>query len=269
MGRLYEGDNLVVMRELETGSATLVYADPPFGTNKDRRGTAGEYEDSWGHVREYITWLRPRLVEMCRLLRPDGTLYLHLDRRSVHHARLLLDELFGARCFQNEIIWHYTGGGRGTLSFPHKHDNILVYHKGESYKFNADAVREPYAPTSGYASSGITAASGKRYVPHPLGKVVDDVWKIPIVNPLSRERTGYPTQKPEALLERILLASSDAGDLVLDPFSGSGTTAAVAQKLDREWVAIDSNPEAITATRTRLEALGADVVMGREGGQTT
>lgn len=259
MGSLYLGDNLEVMADLRGESLQLVYADPPFGTNRGRRGGNGEFEDSWVDPAAYIAWLHPRIEQIRRLLSPAGTLYLHLDRRSAHHARLLLDEIFGARNFQNELIWHYTGGGRGTRYFTHKHDNILVYHKGPGYKFNAEAVREPYAPASGYARSGITASSGKLYMPHPLGKVMDDVWSIPIINPLSRERTGYPTQKPEALLRRMVLASTDPGDLVLDPFCGSGTTAAAAHRLGRDWIAIDSSQVAIDITRRRLEALGAEV----------
>ena len=256
MGKLYLGDNLPLMCEMEAGSITLVYADPPFGANRARQGGDGGYEDTWVDTEAYLGWLWPRLEQIHRLLSPEGTLYLHLDRRSVHHVRLLLDDLFGARNFQNEIIWHYTGGGRGTRYFPHKHDNILVYHKGPGYKFNTDAVREPYAPTSRYARSGIRARSGKLYTPHPGGKVMDDVWHIPILNPLSPERTGYPTQKPEALLRRIILASSDPGDRVLDPFAGSGTAAAVAEKLGREWVAIDASPVAVELIRARVEALG-------------
>lgn len=197
MGKLHLGDNLPYIQALEEGSVQLVYADPPFGTNTSRVGANGGYADLWANPEEYVEWLRRRLQAVHRVLAPSGTLYLHLDRRNVHHARLVLDEVFGARNFGNEIIWHYTGGGRGTRSFPHKHDNILVYHRGPGYKFNFDAVREPYARTSGYAKGGIRARSGKLYRPHPAGKLMDDVWNIPMINPLSSERTGYPTQKPE------------------------------------------------------------------------
>ncbi len=265
MGTLHLGDNLPYMAAMLAESVRLVYADPPFGTKRTRAARGGEYADSWADPAAYVAWLRPRVAELRRLLAPDGTLYLHLDRRSVHHARLLLDEVFGPLNFQNEIIWHYTGGGRGTRWLPHKHDNILVYHKGPSYIFNADALREPYAPTSGYARGGIRSRSGKHYIPNPDGKLMDDVWRIPIVNPLSRERTEYPTQKPEALLRRIVLASTNRGDLVLDPFCGSGTTAMVAQSLGREWVAIDSAPSAIEITRTRLARLEHEKPASPEG----
>ncbi len=261
VGILHLGDNLPYLTRLPEGSVQLVYADPPFGANRDRLGDAGTFGDRWSSPAEYVGWLQPRLAAIRRALADSGTLYLHLDRRSVHHARLLLDDIFGPRNFGNEVIWHYTGGGRGTRAFPHKHDNILVYHKGPGYKFNASEVREPYAPTSGYARSGIRARSGKLYTPHPDGRVMDDVWSIPMINPLSPERTGYPTQKPEELLRRVLLASTDPGDLVLDPFCGSGTTPAVAHKLGRDWLAIDASPVAIETTRARLEALNAEVVL--------
>lgn len=251
------GDNLVVMSGMASSSVELVYADPPFGANRSRRGALGEFNDTWPRPADYIAWLRPRVQEMHRLLAPLGTLYLHLDRRNVHHGRLLLDEVFGEARFGNEIIWHYTGGGRSGRYFPHKHDNILVYHRGSEYTFNADAVREPYAQTSGYARSGIVSAAGKLYRPHPLGKVMDDVWRVPIVNPLSPERTGYPTQKPVELLRRIVAASSDCGDVVLDPFCGSGTTPVVAESLGRRWIAIDESPAAIETARARLERLRA------------
>lgn len=252
MGHLHLGDNLPFMQSLPAGSVQLVYADPPFGTNRSMQGSDGSYPDRWESPAAYVEWMRPRLQEMHRVLREDGSLYLHLDRRSVHHARLLLDDVFGPGNFQNEIIWHYTGGGRSRTHFPHKHDNILVYHKSARYKFNADAVREPYAPGSGYARGGIVSRAGKRYSPHALGKVMDDVWHIPIVNPMSRERTGYPTQKPEALLARILAASTDERNLVLDPFCGSGTTAVVAERMNRDWIAVDVCSDALEVTRSRL-----------------
>ncbi len=257
MGTIYLGDNLSFLKKLASGSVTLVYADPPFRTNRIRVDENGRYNDVWQGIDHYLEWLSPRLQEIHRVLSDEGTFYLHLDRRSVHYVRLLMDDIFGARNFQNEIIWHYTGGGRGNRHFPHKHDNILVYHKTRNYKFNTDAVREPYANTSGYARSGIRARSGKHYYPHPLGKVLDDVWFIPIVNPMSPERTGYPSQKPEELLRRIILASSDEGDVVLDPFCGSGTTLVVAHKLGRQWIGMDSSSEAVEVCIKRLRAIGA------------
>ena len=164
----------------------------------------------------------------------------------------MLDQVFGFNHFQNEIIWHYTGGGRSKSYFSRKHDSIFLYAKSDSYTFNVDAIRVPYKETSGYAQSGITSAAGKKYMPNPLGTPMDDVWDIPIINPLSKERLGYPTQKPLVLLERILNASSNPGDVVLDAFCGCGTALVAAQKLKRKWIGIDISPTACRVMAQRL-----------------
>lgn len=201
----------------------------------------------------YLVSVTERLTELYRVLHKTGSLYLHCDRRMAHFFRLICDTLFGEANFRSEIIWHYTGGGRAKRYFSRKHDTILFYTKSDDYTFNLDAIREPYKETSGYARSGITSAAGKRYIPHPRGTPADDVWDIPIVNPMAKERTGYPTQKPLALLERIVAASSNENDMVLDPYCGSATTMAAAQKLRRAWIGIDSSELAITAAKYRLE----------------
>ena len=201
----------------------------------------------------YIVSITERLCELHRALSPTGSLYLHCDRRTSHYFRVICDALFGESNFRNEVIWHYTGGGRAKSYFSRKHDVILFYTKTSKYTFNLDAIRQPYCETSGYARSGITSASGKKYMPHPDGTPADDVWDIPIVNPMARERTGYPTQKPVALLERIIAASSNEGDVVLDPCCGSGTTLVAAQNLGRSWIGIDLSELAITATYHRLQ----------------
>ena len=144
-----------------------------------------------------------RLLLMRDILAEDGSIYMHCDRRAAPTARLFMDYLFGPERFLGEIIWHYTGGGRSTRYFSRKHDVILHYAKSGRWTFNVDAVRVPYKETSGYARGGIVSAAGKRYAPHPDGTPVDDVWSIPIVNPMSRERLSSPTQKPEALLHRV------------------------------------------------------------------
>lgn len=186
------------------------------------------------------------------LLAEDGSLYLHCDQRSSAFLRLFLDHLFGADHFLGEIVWHYTGGGRSRRYFSRKHDTLLHYARSRRWIFRPDEIRVPYAKTSGYARSGIVSAAGKRYAPHPQGTPVDDVWSLPIVNPMSRERLPYPTQKPETLLERIIRASSRPGDLVADFFCGSGTTLAVAERLNRRWLGADASPFAIQTTRKRL-----------------
>ncbi len=201
----------------------------------------------------YLVSITERLCELHRVLNPTGSLYLHCDRRTAHYFRIICDALFGEGNFRNEVVWHYTGGGRAKSYYSRKHDLILFYTKSSKHTFNLDAIREPYSETSGYARSGIRSAAGKRYMPHPGGTPADDVWEIPIVNPMARERTGYPTQKPTALLERIIAASSNEGDIVLDPCCGSGTTLVAAQGLGRSWIGIDSSELAITASRHRIE----------------
>jgi len=208
----------------------------------------------------YLAMMAPRLVELRRVLKPTGSIYLHCDPTASHHLKLLMDAVFGPNAFRNEIIWHYTGGGRSKTYFSRKHDIVFWYWKGDTATFNIDRVRVPYKETSGYAKSGIVSQSGKRYMPHPEGTPVDDVWDIPIINPMAKERLGYPTQKPEALLERIIEASSNEGDLVLDPFCGCGTTIAVAERLNRRWIGVDITHLAIGLMKHRLrDAFGDEV----------
>jgi hypothetical protein len=196
--------------------------------------------------------MHERLLLLHDLLAPEASLFLHCDYRTAPSLRLLLDEVFGRDRFLGDIVWHYTGGGRARRWFSRKHDRILHYALSDHWTFTLDAVRVPYKPDSGYAKSGIVSAAGRRYLPHPDGTPVDDVWDIPMINPLARERTGYPTQKPELLLERILLAASRPGDLVADIFCGSGVLPAVAERLGRKWLAADSSPLAVHTTRKRL-----------------
>ena len=216
-----------------------------------RRGFHGrEYERLRGDLRayddrfdDYWGFLEPRLAEAWRLLADDGTLYLHLDYREVHYAKVMLDAIFGRECFLNEIIWAYDYGARARNRWPTKHDTILVYVKDPArYFFDSAAVdREPYmAP--GLVPPEKTAR----------GKLPTDVWWHTIVPTTGREKTGYPTQKPEGILRRIVQASSRPGDRVLDFFAGSGTTGAVASALGREAVLVDVNPEAIEVMRRRM-----------------
>ena len=271
-----QGDNLPILRALPTAAFAVAYLDPPFNTGRPRRaervrgtrvdgplaaatgsrlGFRGQgyrvtremtlgYDDRFG---DYWDFLEPRLEQTWRLLSPDGLLYLHLDYREVHYAKVLLDALFGPECFINEIIWAYDYGARSKRRWPTKHDNILVYAKHPDwYYFDAEAVdREPYM-----APGLVTAEKAA------LGKLPTDTWWHTIVSPTGGERTGYPTQKPAGILRRIIQASTRPGDWVLDPFAGSGTSGAVAHQLGRKFVLIDDNPEAITVMRTRLDASG-------------
>lgn len=268
--RLILGDNLSVMTALlpeYEGRINLLYADPPFFTNRKYSARIGRGEDSrkpgewqlaegyhdhWENLDSYLDFLYQRLVVMYRLLAPTGTLYLHLDWHADAYARLLLDEIFGADHLLNEIIWAYHGPSPIRRAFNRKHDTILAYVKGEDYTFNVDAVREPYnVNTVKTFNASLKAGFGK--VPDlERGKVPEDWWYFPVIARLHNERTGYPTQKPIALLERIILASSNAGDLVADFFCGSGTTPFVAARHARQFLAGDESFRALHTTRSRL-----------------
>ena len=270
--KLIWGENAAVMGSLLeqfSGKIDLIYIDPPFDVGADfsmeieiggdtiakSASTIEEvaYRDTWGKGRDsYLSMIYERLIMTKGLLSQNGSILVHCDYRLSGHLRLVLDEIFGADNFLNEIVWHYTGGGRSTSYFSRKHDSIFWFSNTGQSTFNIDKVRIPYKVTSGYAKGGIVAASGKKYLPHPDGTPADDVWDIPIINPLSNERLGYPTQKPEALLERIIGGLSNEGDLVADLFCGSGTTLAVAEKLGRRWIGADMGRYAIHTTRKRL-----------------
>ena len=270
--RLILGENLAVMVSLlpeYEGGVNMIYMDPPFFTNRKYPARIGRGEDSrkpaqwelgegygdhWADLDSYLDFLYQRLAVLYRLLSPNGTLYLHLDWHADSYARLLLDEIFGADHLLNEIIWTYHGPSPIRRAFNRKHDTILAYVKGENYTFNADAVREPYNQnTVKTFNSSLKAGFGK--VPDlERGKVPEDWWYFPVIARLHNERTGYPTQKPVALLERILLASSNPGDRIADFFCGSGTTPFVAEKHGRNYIACDEMLPAIHTTRSRLTA---------------
>ncbi len=278
--RLILGDSLGVMAALMAqfeGQVDLIYADPPFHSGKAYRARTGRAEDSrrpsawqttsgfkdaWPGLPEYLNMLYPRLVMMHRLLAETGTLYLHLDWHAAAYGRVLLDEIFGPDRLLNEIIWVYHGPSPIRSGFKRKHDTIYVYTKSAAYTFNSDVVRTPYNPatTKTFASSA-KAGFGKR--PNlARGKVPEDWWYFPVVARLHNERTGYPTQKPEALLGRIVAASSEPGGLVADFFCGAGTTAVLAERLGRRWLTCDLSPLAVGTTRRRLLLQPATQVFG-------
>ena len=273
--RLIFGDNLAVMAALLPqleGRIHLAYADPPFFTNRKYAARIGRgedsrrpegwalaegYPDSWPNLDAYLEFLYQRLVLIHRLLAPDGTLYLHLDWHANSYARILLDEIFGPDHMLNEIVWTYHGPSPIRTAFNRKHDTILAYVKGEHYTFNADAVREPYNQATVQTFKASPKAGFGKVPNLERGKVPEDWWYFPVVARLHNERTGYPTQKPESLLERIILASSNPGDLVADFFCGSGTTPASAARLGRRFLAVDGAFRAVHTTRQRLCALAA------------
>lgn len=246
------------LTQLKTSSIDFIYIDPPFFTQKSHIYSRGNntgkiaFEDTWDSIIDYVYWL----TEVCHLcisvLKPNGIFILHLAHHSVHYMKVELDKIFGINRFVNELIWHYTGGGRSKRYLSRKHDTLLIYAKGDDYFFNTESLRVPYKPTSGYARSGIRAKSGKRYFPNPTGTLLDDVWDIPIVNPMATERNGYPTQKPLELLSRLIAAFCPEQGIVADPMCGSGTTLVAASRLNRLWIGADVNPEAVKLSVSRL-----------------
>lgn len=264
--RLICGDNLVELAKIKEGVVDLIYIDPPFFSNRTYEVIWGDeaetrsFRDRWaGGVEHYIGWMEERVKEMHRALKATGSMYLHCDWHASHYLRVMMDKIFGEKNFQNEIIWHYTAGARGKRKWARKHDNIYLYTKSDKWTFNWEAVAEPF--TSGMTKWRYTKG-GQKGRPMPIGRVPDDVFDIQIINTMAKERLGYPTQKPEALLKPIIKASSNKGDLVLDAFAGCGTALAVAQKLGRKWIGIDISPTAIKLMEKRLKKLGAmDIVV--------
>lgn len=268
---LFCGDNLEILREyIPTSSIDLIYIDPPFFSNRTYNVIWGDeaelrsFKDVWsGGIDSYISWLEPRFREFQRVLKPDGAFYVHLDWHAAAHVKVkLLEKIFGLENFQNEIIWWYRGGGVSKKRFGRRHDTIFFYTNGKNNTFNVDAVRTAYSEESQERLKyKAQAFRGERvynnYEPHPLGKHPDDVWPIQPIMPSAKERYGYPTQKPERLLERIVKASSNPGDVVLDGFCGCGTTLAVAHKFKRRWIGIDISFTAIELVKQRLNSLGA------------
>jgi site-specific DNA-methyltransferase (adenine-specific) len=266
---ILHGDNLELLPGLPDGAFQLIYLDPPFNTGRlQRRRTLATAEDADGDrtgfggrryatrllnessyrdaFDDYLGFLAPRLEHARRLLHRTGTLYLHVDYREAHYCKLLLDELFGRACFLNEIIWAYDYGARSRSRWPAKHDTILVYVRDpDAYHFDAAEVdREPYM-----APGLVTADKAAR------GKLPTDVWWHTIVPTTGREKTGYPTQKPEGIVRRMVLASTRPGDWCLDCFAGSGTLGAVAAKAGRRYVLIDESVEAVRVASERLRTI--------------
>jgi len=261
--KLICGDNIEILATMEKESVDLIYIDPPFFSNRNYEIIWGDeaeirsFEDRWeGGINVYIDWMKQRVMELHRVLKPMGSFYLHCDWHAGHYLKVMCDEIFGHHNFQNEIVWCYKLGGRPSKGFPKKHDTIFFYTKSDDFQFYSDAIRIPYESSGGYVSSGRKIVDGKIYKVNPLGKVPEDWWFISALNRQSKEREGYPTQKPEALLERIIRASSKKGDMVLDAFCGCGTALAVAQKLQRYWIGIDISPSAIALVKNRLSKIG-------------
>ena len=290
---IFVKDNLEVLRAFDSESVDLIYLDPPFNSNKNYSApigskVAGEhFKDIWtdsdadkdlggllaqkepaiyeiihavGCIngessKNYLIEMAMRLLEMKRVLKDTGSIYLHCDQTMSHSLKLVMDAIFGKKNFRNEIIWHFPSMSRAKNHFPKKHNLIFWYTKTESFVFNSDKIRIPYAPTTRarakYGGAGFKGKEGEANYLNPSGKIPDTVWTVPHVK--GKESTGYSTQKPRPVLERIIKASSNEGDLVLDPFCGCATTCIAAEKLNRRWIGIDWSKKAGSLVKQRLK----------------
>jgi DNA modification methylase len=250
---LLQGDALHTTACLREETLDLIYVDPPFFTGRPHRSTnAGGFSDVWqGGLNEYLTWLIPRMAQMRNLLTPSGSLFVHLDWHAVHAVKVALDDLFGRKHFINEIIWSYRTGGTGSRHLARKHDTILFYARSSRYKFHRLKVRSELSHKYGFANAGVQIDERGPY----RMTLMRDVWELPALRGNSPERVPFPTQKPLALLRRIVSLVTDPGDLVGDFFCGSGTTLQAALELGRTCVGADVSPRALELTRRRLANL--------------
>ena len=295
---IYCGDCRDVLKTIPDTCIDLISLDPPFFSQKnyetfwmlDKSTKTGFTDKDWHKLRDevdpailaeydhleqrwkggrqgiyvYIAYMRERLQQCERVLKDTGTIYFHCDTHASHYLKIMMDEIFGYDNMLNEIIWSYKGGGASKRAFGRRHDTIFAYIKSDRYTFNADAVRVPYLSAEGRDSQwawGHHEGTDKSYKPNELGKIPEDVWEIPTINSQSKERLGYPTQKPEALLDRIIKVSSNVDDIVLDPFAGCGSALAVAQKLNRQFIGIDISRTGCDVTKERLGG-GVQVIGG-------
>ena len=288
---LFHGDNLPFLQGINSGAVHLIATDPPFKKGRDFHATPGSlaggasFKDRWNwdddvhddwvdsikddwpavwaeiegaklsygeDMAAFLCWLAVRLMEMRRILREDGSLYLHIDHTAHAYVKCLMDAIFGWKNFRNEIVWHYYNiASVARKHFGRKHDSILWYSKSAKASFNWDDMREDYSPNSNWVKS-FESYGDDRYKPDKRGKLMHDVWRLPTINNMAKERTGYPTQKPLALYERIIKASSNEGDWVLDPFCGCATTPIAAERLKRRWIGMDIWDGALEQVQNRL-----------------
>ena len=293
---LYHGDNLDFLRGMNSETVHLIATDPPFNKNRDFHATpdslakGARFRDRWSWERDvheewvdsikddwpavwsmieaaraaygddmaaFLCWLGVRVMEMRRVLRQDGSLYLHIDHTAHAYVKGLLDAIFGWKNFRNEIVWFYPSMSAARKQFPKKHDSILFYAKSKNWTFNGDDVREQYdEQTIRRYEKDVIFPGGYKAQMNPKGRLPYSVWQIPPLRNVSKERTGYPTQKPLALYERIIKASSNEGDFVLDPFCGCATTPVAAERLGRRWVGMDIWDGAKDIVLMRLEKEG-------------
>lgn len=290
---IFTGDNLPILRGINSECIDLIYLDPPFNSKANYAAPIGskaagaEFKDTWSlsdidvawldlietkynavnrviqaamtdSDKSYLIYMAARLLEMHRILKADGSIYLHCDPTMSHYLKLLMDAIFGRKMFRNEIVWHYPSMSRASKWFPKKNDIVLFYTKSDEYTFNADDehVREQYADSTKqrakYGGAGFTRKQGKSNYLKSETKLADTVWKIPHVKS-RKERIGYPTQKPLKLLERTISASSNKGDIVFDPFCGCATTCVAADRLHRNWIGVDISSKAVELVVERIK----------------
>jgi site-specific DNA-methyltransferase (adenine-specific) len=289
---LLHGDNLGALAELagaRAGAVTLAYLDPPFLTGRvheavsrgkgllgPARPRRAAFDDRWAGMADYLEALAPRLTLVRALLAPHGSCIIHVDPKTSHYVKVLADEIFGAETFASEIVWRYRRWPSKTPNFQRVHDVLLRYRKDIGATPRWNPIYEPLAPST-LATWGtkkqraVFGADGRRErsssTSEPTcGVPMGDVWDIGVIAPVSRERTGYPSQKPEALLERLLSALTQAGDVVLDPYAGSGTTLAVAARMGRIFWGIDQSAVAVETTCARLASAGFPLILSRKAG---
>ncbi len=283
MYKLREGDCLDVLRNCRSEFVDLIYLDPPYGSQKDY----GDFSDKWewddvlfatmsrrchglglenllyllgkGGDLMYLAYMTVRLWELYRVLKSTGSIYLHCDWHMSHYLKIVMDKIFGKKNFRNEIVWRYSWGLRTDKCWNRKHDSILMYSNSENIIFNANNVLEDREISKSTENrlkyKGALITDGNKGRGQHKMALPSDVWYVATINGMAKERIGYPTQKPEALLERIIKASSNEGDLVLDPFCGSGTTLAVCEKLNRKSLGIDISPKALSVAGSRLAGI--------------
>ena len=291
---LFHGDNLAFLQAMNSGSVDLIATDPPFNKGKDFHATpdslaaGAKFQDRWSWERDvheewtdqitddypklmeaiesaryahsdgmgaFMCFMAVRLLAMHRVLKPAGSIYLHCDPTASHYLKAVMDAIFGWRNFRNEIVWCYGSGGASKRHYSRKHDIILFYVRGGAHTFNVDAVREPYSSPHKSMTPKIVGETTYQKM-HPLGRIPFDWWQIPILTNSDKQRTGYPTQKPQALYERMIKASSNPGNIVCDPFAGCATTLVAAERLGRQWVGIDIWDNAYDVVQKRLQEQG-------------
>ena len=264
--RIIHADAFEIASSVPDASIDAIYIDPPFGTGAVRRGRGLQYADRADDPDAFVAWLAPLFTHSRRVLAPHGSLFVHLDYRAVHYVKVALDRLFGRDRFVNEIVWCYAVGGKSRHGFGRKHDTILWYARSDRWAFYPDAVRVPRRGGSHMrlvdgVQEKTDRKTGRVYrYPVSAGKVPEDWWvDIETLNHSDRERTGWPSQKPERLIERLLAAVTKPGDCVVDWFAGSGTTAAVAQRLGRRFLVVDREASAISVCAERLIEQGREL----------